>query len=1284
MRSSGAPQKHQAVIAAIRFIITLVAVCKSLDTATASRLFHRQFSMTRGEVSAVSPLIRNRQNWEKNSIKAIRIRGGSTSSTTAATDENNGSNSSTSTSKSVPSDLVKWARLRVKSDPSSIPLSALLSKRYLDVPVVGKHYNIGASDGNDANSDKENNSNPSPNNIQLLGLTPAERLHRLKNVYGPNELEQPPERTLWSYVMEQFEDKLVRILLVVACVSAFFGLVELKEEMEQWFRSFVGFFAATSASSSKTNGSKASLIADEVVKEAKAMLLGNDGSESAASVEFGLKQLLEALVEPIVISTILVINALVGGYQSLNASKGISALKQMQAQKAVIRVFNNDSSKNCGPGESGREHEVSEEIEVDASTLVPGDVVVLRVGQKVPADIRLVSVSTSTFTVDEACLTGESDSVSKTPYKGDVFSSNDEHKDHIIDDLNEIQEDAGSMGKHANGMLYGGTVITSGKGVGVVVRTGMSTEMGKIQRGVTEAASDENANRTPLAIKLDEFGDTLTMAIGVICIAVWVASIPKFSDPTFKTPVEGAVYYAKVAVALGVAAIPEGLPAVITLCLSLGTRRMAKRNVIVRKLQSVETLGCTSVICTDKTGTLTTNEMTAVSLVLLESVDGNIVVEEHPISGFSYSPEGSISGVEHSREVKNNPKGAVADVAAVSALCNDANIVGNNSPEGSSKIYERIGEPTEAALCVLTEKLGGKSPDIQFDLTPKSRASANVSAWRADHPRQATLEFNRDRKSMSVLASKWSSTAPNGNRLLVKGAPNLLLERCTHAKLRDGRVVKLDGKLRREIEKQTTFLATRPLRCLAFAVKETEQLEDSLKTYSPRVAGDTRHPLLSDPNNYRAIESGLTWVGMVGIKDPARPEVAESINKCHDAGVRVIMITGDARDTAVAIARDVNILPPASAANIGQLKAYEGREFFEKPETEQLQLLASPGNMVFCRAEPSDKQRLIKMLQSLGEIPAMTGDGVNDAPALQQASIGVAMGISGTEVSKEAADMVLADDNFSTIVAAVEEGRCIYANMQAFICFLISCNIGEIAAILLAAVCGFPEPLSAMHLLWVNLVTDGPPATALGFNPPAPDVMSQKPRPSNEPIMTQWMAFRYLITGMYVGIATVGSFVGHYLSQGITFKQLSSWGKCDQNWTPPEGVSCKSLFQGTGRELPQTLSLTVLVCMELFKALCAVSVDSSLFVVGPFKNPWLVIGVTVPFLLHLAMVYSPTLGLPGLGKSFGLVPLSLRDWKTALKWSAPILLVEEVMKGIGRYRCQLEVKKQASLSIAES
>ena len=457
--------------------------------------------------------------------------------------------------------------------------------------------------------------------------------------------------------------------------------------------------------------------------------------------------------------------------------------------------------------------------------------------------------------------------------------------------------------------------------------------------------------------------------------------------------------------------------------------------------------------------------------------------------------------------------------------------------------------------------------------------------------------------------------------------------------------------MRRNIQSKLSELAQRPLRCLALAMKtSTGGLESSLVKFKPVEENDmSNHPLLKDPSNYKDIESGLTLVGIVGIKDPARPEVAQSITECTNAGIRVMMITGDARDTAVAIARDVNIFPPKpdNGEDAKPIKAYEGREFFLKSEEEQLDILKED-NIVFCRAEPADKRKLIKMLQSttLNEIVAMTGDGVNDASALQQASIGVAMGITGTEVAKEASDMILADDNFSTIVAAVEEGRRIYANMQAFICFLISCNIGEICAIFFATLLGFPEPLTAMHLLWVNLVTDGPPATALGFNPPSPNLMDLPPRPTNEPIMTKWLLIRYCLTGLYVGIATIGIFAQHYTDMGVSLSDLSNWSQCGESWIPTtvahQGATavstmCSDLFQGTHRILPQTLALTTLVCMEMLKALSAVSVDNSLLQVGPQNNPWLLLGVTGPFLLHLLVLYSSNLGFPALGESFGMV-----------------------------------------------
>lgn len=392
--------------------------------------------------------------------------------------------------------------------------------------------------------------------------------------------------------------------------------------------------------------------------------------------------------------------------------------------------------------------------------------------------------------------------------------------------------------------------------------------------------------------------------------------------------------------------------------------------------------------------------MTAVSLVVCEHDEtGKETLGEHAIEGISYSPFGKIEGIPSDTEVHEHPLGAIAEVAAVSALCNDANVVGNDNVDGTkkdAKAFERMGEPTEAALCVLAEKLGGMSHYLEvgktvdnrglhLDIPPSILASANVASWRDLHPRIATLEFSRDRKSMSVLCSfprgDYPATVQDvhagvprrkaGNRLLVKGAPNLLLERCTNVKFRDGTVSKMTGALRRSIEEKISEMAARPLRCLALAVKENTQLEDTIREFAPKEDRDVAsHPLLADPNNFKAIESDLTLVGIVGIKDPARPEVADSINECTRAGIRVMMITGDAKDTAVAIARDVNIFPKNSDKPI---KAFQGREFFQKSENEQLEILTED-NIVFCRAEPADKQKLVKMLQSLGEIPAMTGD----------------------------------------------------------------------------------------------------------------------------------------------------------------------------------------------------------------------------------------------------------------------------------------------------------------------
>ena len=623
-----------------------------------------------------------------------------------------------------------------------------------------------------------------------------------------------------------------------------------------------------------------------------------------------------------------------------------------------------------------------------------------------------------------------------------------------------------------------------------------------------------DTEKTPLSQKLDAFGGSLTWAIGAICVAIWAVNARNFWQPAFGSPWRGALYYLKVAVALGVAAIPEGLPAVITLCLSLGTRRMAARRVIVRKLPSVETLGCTTVICTDKTGTLTTNQMTVTSLVAIQKEGPTARIREYEVEGTSYEPKGAVRGLL-TRTVEGE---GMISLAAACTLCNDALI----TYDAEVAQFVRVGEPTEAALKVLVEKIGlpGTAPPATAEQSASHYSDLRASEWT----RLATLEFSRARKSMSVLCR---SLRTSRNALFVKGAPESVMPRCTSLRMSDGTTVRMTDAWRQQLRTQFEDMARRPLRCLALAVKE-DHLGPLTNLSEPNVMPPRAAALLSDSSKLVDIEQGLTFLGLVGIKDPARPEVPRSIEMCAKAGVRVVMITGDSAQTAAAIARDVNILGPAD----GDDRVFVGGEFFELPDEEQTRLLTT-SNLVFCRAEPQDKQRLLKQLQTLGEVAAMTGDGVNDAPALQQASIGIAMGIAGTEVSKQAADMILADDNFATIVAAVEEGRAIYANMKSFINFLITCNIGEVVAVFLSTLLGLPEVLGPLHLLWVNLVTDGPPATALGFNPPDPNNMRRQPRGRDDPLVTPYTMLRYAVTGGYVGIATVSAFLQTYRRMGI-------------------------------------------------------------------------------------------------------------------------------------------------------
>uniref|UniRef100_A0A803LCQ0 P-type Ca(2+) transporter n=1 Tax=Chenopodium quinoa TaxID=63459 RepID=A0A803LCQ0_CHEQI len=911
-----------------------------------------------------------------------------------------------------------------------------------------------------------------------------------------------------------------------------------------------------------------------------------------------------AFVEPLVIFLILIVNAIVGVWQESNAEKALEVLKDIQSEHAS--VIRNGKKVPSLP----------------AKELVPGDIVELRVGDKVPADMRVLALISSTLRVEQGSLTGESEAVSKT--------------------VKPIAEDSDIQGKKC--MVFAGTTVVNGNCICLVTHTGMSTEIGKVHSQIQEAS--ENEEDTPLKKKLNEFGEVLTAIIGVICAVVWLINVKYFLSwefvdgwpRNFKFSFEKCTYYFEIAVALAVAAIPEGLPAVITTCLALGTRKMAQKNALVRKLPSVETLGCTTVICSDKTGTLTTNQMAVAKLVAMGTRAQ--IVRNFNVDGTTYNPaDGGIQDWP-----ANNMDQNLQMIAKVAAICNDAGV------EQTGNQFVANGMPTEAALKVMVEKMG-----LPNGLQRASSSSDDLlcccRTWATSEDRIATLEFDRDRKSMGVIVKRSGK-----NSLLVKGAVENLLERSSYVQLLDGSIVELDQAMKNTILDSLHEMSASALRCLGFAYKE--HLED-FADYDGEE--HPAHELLLNPSNYSNIESNLIFVGFAGLRDPPRKEVPQAIEDCRAAGIRVMVITGDNKNTAEAICREIGVF--GSHQDI-KSTSLTGKEFMELSDKKSH--LRKAGGLLFSRAEPRHKQEIVRLLKEDGEVVAMTGDGVNDAPALKLADIGIAMGIAGTEVAKEASDMVLADDNFSTIVSAVSEGRSIYDNMKAFIRYMISSNIGEVASIFLTAALGIPEGLIPVQLLWVNLVTDGPPATALGFNPPDKDIMKKPPRRSDDSLIDAWTLFRYMVIGLYVGVATVGVFIICATLGGIlVFLRSLLEPKHLSLMMIPVITSKLEKIKG------MTLSLSVLVAIEMFNSLNALSEDGSLLSMPPWVNPWLLLAMSVSFGLHFLILY-----VPFLAQVFGIVPLSFNEWMLVVLVALPVILIDEVLKFIGRCTSGMRTKSR--------
>ncbi|MFQ5803212.1 MAG: cation-translocating P-type ATPase [Candidatus Methylomirabilales bacterium] len=833
---------------------------------------------------------------------------------------------------------------------------------------------------------------------------------------------------------------------------------------------------------------------------------------AAAAIALAIGEVTDAIT----ILAIVVLNGILGFVQEWKAERAIEALQRML-------------SPHCTVVRDGLEQDI------DATTLVPGDVVLLKIGDRVPADLRLVEALN--LRADESSLTGESVPVGKG-----------------IEPV-----DPTALLSECSSIAWMGTAITNGLARGLAVETGMTTEFGRIAQ-LTQAVGEET---TPLQRKLGVLGRQLgILAIGISMVVGTTGWL--LGKPLLEMFLTG--------VALAVAVVPEGLPAVVTITLALGIRAMVRRRALLRRLQAAETLGAATVICTDKTGTLTQNEMT-VQRVWLPS-------GEIGVSGVGYDPSGqfTIDG----QMIEPEKRRDLLALLETGLRCNHARLY--HDADG----WQKIGEPTEAALIVTACKAGLDPAEAAHSVTEFS--------------------FNSIRKRMTIVEHR-----PEGLVAQVKGAPEVIVERCRHI---------LDGEQERELTETDRVLADAAYQSLA---------EQGLRTLA--LAHRSLPPGIA--LNAEQVERDLTLLGIVGIIDPPRSEVPDAIRLAYSAGIQVIMITGDASATALSIARRIGLRAE---------RAISGRELDTMDDAALRAALVE--DALFARTTPEHKLRIVSLLQEMGQVAGMTGDGVNDAPALKKADIGIAMGLRGTDVAKGASDMILTDDNFASIIGAVEEGRRQYDNIQKFVRYLLSSNTGEVIAIFVNILLGGPLILLPVQILWMNLVTDGMTAVALGVEPVEEGIMYRPPHPPREPILDRLGIIMILLLGGYMGVGTLWLF-HHYLASG----------------------------QENAVALAQTVAFTGIILLEKMNVFNFRSLREPLAVIGFFSNPWLLLAWTTTVGLQVCVVY-----VPFLQEAMHTVPLGWSDWGLMLVVAAPVFLMTETVKWVRRRSPNLAREKSADPS----